>query len=334
MIDPVAISTHIFGWCTSLFPLEFQREFREELQGVFSCKAREAIQKAGFVGLLEVCWRELRDLPTNVLREHAESFRKKVSRKLLDGVPGGWRRVGQGAIGFGIGMAIWILMRWLIDPTNNSMFTHYWAGLFRETVMFGFVGATGWFMISRPLFPAPKVWQLVKWGAITGAAGGLAATLFVSSSFRLVMAHPGWHFPGYLIQTVGALICGAGYGMPILWEPGDRKSASLLTLLASAFFGIGFWISEVAFLLYLRLNIPMGWRMHFWGLPLAISAAIDGLVAGGLLAWLAGRVKPRLPKPEPEGEQKRLSILASDQVKLKQQSCVNPVLSAGKTRII
>jgi hypothetical protein len=334
MIDPVRVAAHLYGWCVSLFPPEFQREFGEELRGVFSCQAREAIQKSGYVGLLTVCWRELRDLPTNILREHAESLRKKVSRKPLVGVPGGWRLAGEGAIGFGTGMAIWILMRWLLDPTNSGMFTHYWAGLFRETVMFGFVGAIGWFMISRPLFPTSKVWQLVKWGATCGAAGGLGATLFVNNSFRLLTAHPGWHFPGYLIQTVGALICGAGYGMPILWEASDRKSASLLILLASAFFGIGFWISEVAFLLYFRLNIPMGWRMHFWGLPLAISAAIDGLVAGGLLAWLAGRIKPRLPKPEPAGKQNRPSILTSDEVKPWQYSVVDPMVSAEKTRII
>jgi hypothetical protein len=90
----------------------------------------------------------------------------------------------------------------------------------------------------------------------------------------------------------------------------------------------------VAFLLYFRLNIPMVWRMHFWGLPLAISAAIDGLVAGGLLAWLAGRIKPRLPKPEPAGKQNRPSILTSDEVKPWQYSVVDPMVSAEKTRII
>ena len=101
MIDPVRLATSLFGWCTQLFPKEFRRDYRSELQGVFRSRAKDAIQSGGIFALIAICLNELHDLPGNVLNEYLASFRKAFGQSRFLGSIRPLRCAGQGAIGFG-----------------------------------------------------------------------------------------------------------------------------------------------------------------------------------------------------------------------------------------
>ena len=52
-----------------LYPVEFQVQFAEEMQAVFSAQLSDAAQ-GGLVAVVKTCGRELLDLPASVAREH------------------------------------------------------------------------------------------------------------------------------------------------------------------------------------------------------------------------------------------------------------------------
>ena len=58
-----------------LFPRDFQYEFREEMEDVFTATLEEAA-KTSTILVIRACFFELFDLPVNLLVEHLSNLRK------------------------------------------------------------------------------------------------------------------------------------------------------------------------------------------------------------------------------------------------------------------
>ena len=68
----------IYGMLLRLFPRDFQNEFREEMEDVFTASLEEAA-KTGTTLVVRACFFELFDLPVNLLVEHLSNLRKGMS---------------------------------------------------------------------------------------------------------------------------------------------------------------------------------------------------------------------------------------------------------------
>ena len=72
----------IYGMLLRLFPREFQNEFKEEMEDVFSANLEE-VAKTGATLVVRACFFELFDLPANLLVEHLSNLRKGNIMKTL-----------------------------------------------------------------------------------------------------------------------------------------------------------------------------------------------------------------------------------------------------------
>ena len=69
MNTPVLWVTRLYAAILRLYPPEFRQELGAEMQTVFQQVAIDA-QRKGWLSLLFVCWRELRDLPGSLAEAH------------------------------------------------------------------------------------------------------------------------------------------------------------------------------------------------------------------------------------------------------------------------
>jgi hypothetical protein len=291
MIDLIQVTTGIFGWCTRLFPREFRQNFGEELQGVFTSMVEDSARNGGLWGLLKVFGRELRDLPGSLFHEHLALLRKKLGLDPGPGPVSPWRSARQAALGFAIAQALLILIRWFSDPANDLGLRNYGLGLLRETLLFAMVGGIGWFMLGKALFPDVSANRLAVRGIFFGALGGLLSTLLIGGYYKYIAnIYTSARIP---IQFLAALVYGAFFGAPLVWEAGFRGRRTSLLITAAACFGIGFWFSEAMFLLYSLLRLPYEWQLRYWGIPLAVCSPVDGWVSGTLWGWAVGSIKAR-----------------------------------------
>jgi hypothetical protein len=78
----------------SLYPRRYRAEYGEELQAVFSLLVNEAAQRGRF-SVIRLGWREMRDMPGAVIREHWRERRKRKMETrtsiLPTFEPGSWR---------------------------------------------------------------------------------------------------------------------------------------------------------------------------------------------------------------------------------------------------
>ena len=61
--------TRLYAGMLRLYPPAFRQELGAEMQTVFNQVAVDA-ERSGWLSLLFVCWRELRDLPGNLAEAH------------------------------------------------------------------------------------------------------------------------------------------------------------------------------------------------------------------------------------------------------------------------
>mgnify|MGYP001826078910 CR=1 FL=1 len=84
----------IYARLLSLYPQQYQAEYGEELQAVFSLLVNETAQRGRF-SVIRLGWCEMRDMPGALIREHRREKRKrKMEAKtsaLLAFKPGSWR---------------------------------------------------------------------------------------------------------------------------------------------------------------------------------------------------------------------------------------------------
>jgi hypothetical protein len=70
------ILVRLYARLLSLYPRQYRADYGEELQTVFSLAVNEAAQRGRF-SIIRLGWRELRDLPGAVIREHGRERRKR-----------------------------------------------------------------------------------------------------------------------------------------------------------------------------------------------------------------------------------------------------------------
>jgi hypothetical protein len=99
----------VYGLLLRLFPRDFQNEFREEMEDVFTDSLEEAA-KTGATLVVRACFFELLDLPVNLLVEHLSNLRKGNMMKTLSYEVGRSRAVLMAALGMSVG---WVLINWL-----------------------------------------------------------------------------------------------------------------------------------------------------------------------------------------------------------------------------
>jgi hypothetical protein len=113
MNTPVLWVTRLYAAILRLYPPEFRQELGAEMQTVFQQVAIDA-QRKGWLSLLFVCWRELRDLPGSLAEAHRSHPQGGFRMETMDyprlfGDPGSppnevepypWREVLLGAIFF------------------------------------------------------------------------------------------------------------------------------------------------------------------------------------------------------------------------------------------
>ena len=105
----------IYGMLLRLFPRDFQNEFREEMEDVFTANLEEAA-KTGATLVVRACFFELFDLPVNLLVEHLSSLRKGNIMKTLSYDIGRSRAVLMAALGMMVGWD-------LINLVGDYLFT-------------------------------------------------------------------------------------------------------------------------------------------------------------------------------------------------------------------
>jgi hypothetical protein len=76
----VRVSIKLYSALIRLYPYRFRTEFAGEMEMIFADLLTEATQ-AGIGSVITLFWREFRDLPTNLLREHWLSHQKEVQMK-------------------------------------------------------------------------------------------------------------------------------------------------------------------------------------------------------------------------------------------------------------
>jgi hypothetical protein len=289
----------IYGVLLRLFPQDFQNEYKEEMEDVFTATLEDAAETSATL-VVRAFFFELFDLPVNLLVEHLAKLRKENSMKAFSYEVGRSRAVLMTALGMMVG---WVLMN-----VEGQYFFHSLAQLLRP-----------WeFDLAQMIvYTLPVVLCGMMLGIAAGvdghaflriglwaAAGGILGHL-VNVPIRMVNTGilarattlPQWESELVGILTLLAVMCtygffnGAGLGFAFGGWKGCIKFA-LIGLIANAV-GIlaGYFIaSGVSSRVYPYLGFQ----------PSYITWSIMGALAGGILGWFFG--KERQPEAEIMGK--------------------------------
>ncbi len=120
----------IYGMLLRLFPRDFQNEFREEMEDVFTASLEEAA-KTGATLVVRACLFELFDLPGNLVIEHLSNLRKGKIMKTKSFEVGRSRAVLMAAVGMMVG---WVLINWVL--INWVYRQNFWKAYENQPWMF------------------------------------------------------------------------------------------------------------------------------------------------------------------------------------------------------
>jgi hypothetical protein len=289
----------IYGVLLRLFPQDFQNEYKEEMEDVFTATLEDAAETSATL-VVRAFFFELFDLPVNLLVEHLAKLRKENNMKAFSYEVGRSRAALMAALGMMVG---WVLMN-----VEGQYFFHSLAQLLRP-----------WeFDLAQMIvYTLPVVLCGMMLGIAAGvdghaflriglwaAAGGILGHL-VNVPIRMVNTGilarattlPQWESELVGILTLLAVMCtygffnGAGLGFAFGGWKGCIKFA-LIGLIANAV-GIlaGYFIaSGVSSRVYPYLGFQ----------PSYITWSIMGALAGGILGWFFG--KERQPEAEIMGK--------------------------------
>jgi hypothetical protein len=115
---PLTILTVLYGWLLSFYPRAFREEFGEEMLLDFGDKL-ESASLTGIFPLSAVLFRELRDIPINLLKSH---WKESRMIRILSSQP--VNHALRGSLGYGLVNALAILISWfvslkLVMPDNS-----------------------------------------------------------------------------------------------------------------------------------------------------------------------------------------------------------------------
>jgi hypothetical protein len=165
----------------SLYPRRYRAEYGEELRAVFSLLVNEAAQRGRF-SVIRLGWREMRDMPGAVIREHRRERRKrKMATKtsvLPTFEPGSWREWLAAMVLFLL-LALGSLLSYL------HIALPLWLGyglflVFLLMLALGLIkGLPRWFLPYTGVIGVPLSWALTTRGTIMGinTRGGMVGSL-------------------------------------------------------------------------------------------------------------------------------------------------------------
>jgi hypothetical protein len=283
-MNAIRIITAGYRALTQLYPREYRTEFGVELRGVFASMVEQAAE-CGRLSLAAICLRELRDLPVHLAREHFDNLRKDIAMKApLFSSPSTYFTSTGGSIGFGIGFALVVLLRTLVDPANSMLMEDFGNGLAREISLFALAGALGGTSIAIVSRSPRKIRAMAMVGALScGLSAGLG-TVCKYVIYRLGLWDSG-ALAGSLLSLAVAALMGAVMGVALGTGRQDRHHIAYPALLGAA----GFVIAYALAFLVSRPMLQHAWPTPYWQLPHALSALILGLLGGAVLGWAAGR---------------------------------------------
>jgi hypothetical protein len=282
----------IYGMLLRLYPREFQSEFREEMEDVFTATLEEAA-KTSTTLVIQACFYELFDLPGNLVIEHLSNLRKGSVMKTKSFEVGRSRAVLMGALGMTVG---WILMNWVLinwvyrqdfwKSSQNQLWMFYVAGAIQYILPFILCGlmlgiAAGF---GRRAFLRVGLWTAA--GGILGYLVNIPVNMVAFNIYLRTAYLPSiktnWIY--LLCELAVACIYGFFTGAGLGFAFGGWKSSlkfALIGLVALAVGSLaGFFIfhSGLVYRMPLRLVEPS-----------YILTGIQGALAGGILGWFFGK---------------------------------------------
>jgi hypothetical protein len=279
-----------------LYPADFQAEFGEEMAGVFD-SALQDVSHGGLFALTAVCLRELVDFPKNLLREYAskmgKEFGPKITQPLLLNPK---QSASLGALGFGMGFALLILLRALADPANNTILVNFGSTWIRETLLFMLIGALGGGLIGAGSRSFPLMKRFIIAGTLGSGLGGSLGTLFLYLYYRFGINgvfHQAPLLNVFAVLSVIILI-GALTGAALGLAQGIQQQAARLARAGAVGFGIANLFSDVTFA-SMRIFWTNTGYSELWFIPLTLNTMFIGIIGGAILGWAVGRTTDKTP---------------------------------------
>jgi len=269
----------IYGMLLRLFPRDFQSEFREEMEDVFTVNLEDAA-KTGTTLVVRACFFELFDLPVNLLVEHLSNLRKGNVMKTKSFEVGRFRAVLMAALGMMVG---WVLIDWVaryILPFELLTMILYSLPVVICGLMLGIAAGVG-----RRAFLRIGLWTAA--GGMLGHLVTLPVRMANSENLRRFASSSRDYNISFMIGLVVVMcIYGLFYGAGLGFAFGGWKASikfALIGLVANAV-GIlaGYFIAS---------------SVRGISDPSYITWSIMGALAGGILGWFFG--KERQPEADP-----------------------------------
>jgi len=269
----------IYGMLLRLFPRDFQSEFREEMEDVFTVNLEDAA-KTGTTLVVRACFFELFDLPVNLLVEHLSNLRKGNVMKTKSFEVGRFRAVLMAALGMMVG---WVLIDWVaryILPFELLTMILYSLPVVICGLMLGIAAGVG-----RRAFLRIGLWTAA--GGMLGHLVTLPVRMANSENLRRFASSSRDYNISFMIGLVVVMcIYGLFYGAGLGFAFGGWKASikfALIGLVANAV-GIlaGYFIAS---------------SVRGISDPSYITWSIMGALAGGILGWFFGKER------QPEADQ-------------------------------
>ena len=281
----------IYGVLLRLFPQDFQNEYKEEMEDVFTATLEDAAETSATL-VVRAFFFELFDLPVNLLVEHLAKLRKENNMKAFSYEVGRSRAALMAALGMMVG---WVLMN-----VEGQYFFHSLAQLLRpwefdlaQMIVYTLpVVLCGMMLGIAAGVDGHAFLRIGLWAAAGGILGHLVNFPIRMFNTHILLARaatlPQWESELVGILTLLAVMCtygffnGAGLGFAFGGWKGCIKFA-LIGLIANAV-GIlaGYFIATgVSSRVYPYLVFE----------PSYITWSIMGALAGGILGWFLGKEK-------------------------------------------
>jgi uncharacterized protein YacL len=291
MIASIQGFSKIYSILLRLFPRDFQKEFREEMEDVFTSNLEEAAQTSTTL-VVRACFFELIDLPVNLLVEHLSALRNGNFMKSLSYEVGRSRAVLMGARGMSVG---WVL---------SNMLDNYYYSLGLRGEPFTLVGMISYtfpvILCGLMLGIAAGVGRraflrIVLWTAAGGILGHLVSLPIRMVNQRIlntITAVPrSWKYDSTFMLCLVAVMCAYGlfYGAGLGLAFGSWKAGIKLAL-------IGMVANAVGILVGYFMSTGVSSRVYLND-PQFITWSVMGALVGGILGWFVGNKKKPAADP-------------------------------------
>jgi hypothetical protein len=271
-----------------LYPADFHAEFGEEMTNVFA-SALHDVSRKGLFALSTVCLRELADFPKNLLREYASRLGNKFGLKTPLPLLSPKQGASLGALGFGLGFALLILLRALADPANNTILVNFGSTWPRETLLFMLIGALGSAAIGAGSRSFLLMKRFVIAGTLGSGLGGSLGTLFLYLYYRFGMNGAIHQAPllNILATLSVSIFLGALTGAALGLAQGIRQQVARLARVGAVGFGIAYLFGQATFA-SMRIVWADTLYSELWFIPLTLNTMFIGIIGGAILGWAMG----------------------------------------------